>query len=150
MRATLFAAAFCLILAGGAAAQQQFSPDHSRAAAELVELLQLEKQTAAGFNTMTGQPGMLGDNPLADVVQEFVQEKLPWSKLQPEYVRLYAETFTEQELCELAAFYRTSLGQRVVETTPQLAAGVMEISQRLMMPHMGELQRRIMERLGGG
>jgi uncharacterized protein len=150
MRTTLIAAALSLLITASAAAQQSISPSHESAAAELVALLQLEQQTAAGMSMMTGQAGMMGDNPLADVVQEFVREKLPWSRLQPEYVRLYAQTFSEPELRELAAFYRTPIGRRVVETTPHLAAGAMEISQRLMMPHMGELQRRIMQRMGGG
>lgn len=53
-----------------------------------------------------------------------------------EMVPLYAETYTLDELHQLAAFYASPLGQKMQSTMPTLLTRSMEISQRVMMPRI--------------
>jgi len=69
---------------------------------------------------------------------------------QPEFVKLYQATFAEAEIRQLIVFYRTPLGQRLIEKQPELTRGTGLVYRRLMAPHMQELQQRMMSRMGVG
>jgi hypothetical protein len=152
MKRSVTIAMFLAGFAGTAAAQEPVvTASHERAAIEIVELLQLERMTAESFDVM--MQGMAAGDPAAaqmtDIMKEFFAEFMPWAKLKPEYVKIYASAYSEAELGELAAFLRTPLGRKWVDKTPELMQQSAEMSQRMVMPHMPELQRRIMARIGG-
>lgn len=150
--ALLAALALLLLLHVPVRAQESVDDSHQAAAAELVDLLKLEENTAASVDVM--METMIAQNPqfeeLRDVFEEFFDEYFRWENLRPEYVRLYAEAYTEAEIRELIAFYRTPVGRKSVDLMPMLMQRGAEIGQRQIQPHLGELQRRIMERVGGG
>lgn len=153
MRAIRIAVALLLLCTAAASAQEQAAPtSHERAASELIDVLRLEQMTAASITTMTD--AMLGQNPmlapLRDVFIGFFTEFMRWEELRPAYVRLYRESYTESELRELIAFYRTPIGQKTVELMPRLMQQGAEIGQKQLQPHLPELQRRIEARLRGG
>jgi hypothetical protein len=128
------------------------SATHERAAAELIDVLQLEKVTALSTELMI--QAMVDQNPafaqVRDVFVEFFREFMTWDRMQPEYVRLYQQAYTEREITELIAFYRTPVGRKTVELMPRLLQQGSEIGQRLIRPHLPELQRRVQVRIGGG
>ena len=49
-----------------------------------------------------------------------IRESLGWESLKPEYVRIYRESFTEEELKDLTAFYQTPTGRMLIEKQPIL------------------------------
>jgi hypothetical protein len=51
-----------------------------------------------------------------------------------ELVPLYARNFTAAEIRQMAAFYNTPVGTKMMRVMPQLAGEMMQISQRVMMP----------------
>lgn len=42
-----------------------------------------------------------------------MEESLSWQVLKEDYVAIYAQTFTEDELKGMLAFYKSSIGQSV-------------------------------------
>jgi hypothetical protein len=64
-----------------------------------------------------------------------------------EMVPLYANNFTAAEINELAAFYRTPIGRKMMASVPKIAAESMAISQRVVMPRMGKLMQDMMQEL---
>ena len=87
-----------------------------------------------------------------DVMRDFLRKYMTWESLKDEYALIYARTFTEPELRELTAFYRSPIGQKVATSLPQLMNEGAELGQRKGMEHMPELQQAILARLqqGGG
>ena len=57
--------------------------------------------------------------------------------------RLYAEVFTEGELRELTAFYRTELGQKMLVRLPEIMQRLMAITQRRLQEMVPSLLERI-------
>ncbi|MGD8319542.1 MAG: DUF2059 domain-containing protein [Gemmatimonadota bacterium] len=136
----------------GAAQEQPVMTTRQQAAAELVDLLRLEDAARASIEAMA--ESMASQTPafaeFGDVFAKFLTEFMSWDDLRPEYIRLYADAYTEDELHELIAFYETPVGRKTVELTPKLVKSGAEIGQRLIQPHLPELQRRIRARIGGG
>ena len=67
-------------------------------------------------------------------------EALRWDKLKDDYVALYAETFTAEEMKDLIAFYKSPTGQAFTRKQPELTRRTVEMSQKLMMQIMPKIQ----------
>lgn len=86
---------------------------------------------------------------LANQIAELCQQRLTWDILKPEYAKLYSDTFTEEEVAEIAAFYRTPGGQALVNKTPLMMNRSMEIvRERIteLMPEVNRLTRESLEK----
>ncbi|HSR53139.1 MAG TPA: DUF2059 domain-containing protein [Acidobacteriota bacterium] len=81
-----------------------------------------------------------------DVIQEFFHRYLTWETFKEPFTRIYAETFTTQELRELIAFYRTPTGQRFVQVQTEIVQKSSRLGQQVIEEHQGELMRAIQER----
>src|ERR1041385_1773987 len=64
-----------------------------------------------------------------------VREELSWDKLRPMYVQIYQQSFTQEEIDALTAFYRTPAGMAFVAKMP----AVMQRSMGAMQSRMGPL-----------
>jgi hypothetical protein len=72
------------------------------------------------------------------------RERLPAAINFPEYIEqsvypIYDKAFTEKELADLVAFYKSETGQKVLVTMPQLMTESMEIAQRVLIPKISKL-----------
>jgi len=67
------------------------------------------------------------------------QESLSWQKLQPEFVDMYASTYSEPEMDGILAFYRSPVGQEMVAKQPE----ILNKSQALTQEHMKEIQPKL-------
>lgn len=125
---------------------------HEAATAELIEVLQMREVTESSRDMMVET--MLAQNPMLqgmqDIFIDFFNEFLVWEEIQPEYVRLYMDAYTESEIRELIEFYETPVGRKTVELMPVLMQQGAEIGQRIIEPHLPELQRRVEARINGG
>ena len=55
-----------------------------------------------------------------DKYKNIVKEEFSWEKMMPDYSRIYRETFTEEELQSLIAFYESPTGQMFIRKTPEI------------------------------
>ncbi len=46
------------------------------------------------------------------------QEEMSWDKIKSHYLQIYAETFTQQEINDLIAFYKTPSGKAFIKKDP--------------------------------
>lgn len=72
------------------------------------------------------------------------RERLPAAVNFADYIEqsvypVYDKAFTENELVDLVAFYKSATGQKVLVMMPQLLAESMEIAQRVLIPKITKL-----------
>ena len=65
-------------------------------------------------------------------VMDVVNQKIEWKALEPDFINLYASTYTEEELDGIVAFYQSPIGQKMIEKTPTLTAKSTQITQQKM------------------
>ena len=126
-RAAVLAIAF-VAASGAAHAQQQPSPAAVASARELMEIKGIKtlvepvvvgvvEQTKGSI--LQTNPGLSKD--LDEVSAQLRTEYQPRiSEMTNEVVRLYAQRFTEQELKEAVAFYKTPAGRKMVTEEPRI------------------------------
>jgi len=85
-----------------------------------------------------------------DKLFDLILTRMSWAKIKPEYVKLYDETFTIEELKGITAFYRTPAGKAFVDKLPVVTQKAIELGQRVVSaaaPDIEHLTEEFMERL---
>ncbi|MCZ7591757.1 MAG: DUF2059 domain-containing protein [Kiritimatiellae bacterium] len=73
-------------------------------------------------------------------MMDLMSEAMSWDKLKDDYIALYAETFNEEELKALTAFYSSEAGRAYTAKQPELTRRSMEMSQRVIAKMMPQIQ----------
>ena len=74
-------------------------------------------------------------------IDAVVREEFGWAKLKPSFAAIYADTFTQEEVDGLIAFYEGPVGKALVAKTPQLT----QRSFQMMQQRMGPTMQRVMQ-----
>jgi len=78
---------------------------------------------------------------IAPKVNAVIREELSWAKLRPEFVQVYAETFSQAEIDAMIQFYSSPTGAGLVDKMPQVA----QRSAVMMQKRMGPVMQRVMQ-----
>jgi hypothetical protein len=70
-----------------------------------------------------------------------IAEKLSWENLKPSFIKIYSETFSEEEIGGIVDFYKSPAGQALTNKMPQLMQKSMAITQNLMSELMPEIAK---------
>ncbi|MDL2283937.1 DUF2059 domain-containing protein [Oxalobacter sp. OttesenSCG-928-P03] len=76
-----------------------------------------------------------------------IKEEMSWEKMKPQYVQIYAETFTQQEIDDLAAFYQTPSGKSFIKKQPLVIQRTSAISQEkmgVMLERFSSMMQKVM------
>ncbi|HXS11593.1 MAG TPA: DUF2059 domain-containing protein [Acidobacteriaceae bacterium] len=78
-------------------------------------------------------------------VMNLVNQKIGWKALEPDFIKLYASTYTEEELDGIIAFYKSPVGQRMMEKTPELMTKSTQITQQKMSELQPQLNQMVQD-----
>jgi uncharacterized protein len=125
------------------------SSSHVQAAEELLHTMKMD--TLMDQNIDTVVKAQVAQTPklakVEDVFRQFLVKYMRWEVLKPQMVTLYTDTFTEAELRDLNAFYKTPTGQKSITVMPELFQKGMAIGQKAVKEHVGELQEAVDKKL---
>lgn len=105
------------------------------------------KQMLEGRTDMTARQKQELETSMIEKSKAFsakFRERLPAAVNLAEYLEqsvypIYDRAFTEKELADLVAFYKSPTGQKVLVAMPQLMAESMEVAQRVLIPKVTKL-----------
>jgi len=69
------------------------------------------------------------------------REEFSWAKMEVIYNKIYQDSFTQEELDGMIAFYKTPAGQAVIKKMPVVMQASMQELQKSMGPFMQKLQQ---------
>jgi len=107
-------------------------------------------QSMPGMDQTTPAQKKLIDN-FQGQVNKLVDEATSWKALEPQYADLYAQTYTEEEIDGILAFYQSPAGKAMIAKTPELTSKGMAISQHMMgdlQPKINALLEQFMQQIG--
>jgi len=114
-------------------------------AEELLDLMGMKQQTQQTMTLMRHMqetqleqmrpqqpsgPGADQADQIRTKTMDIMEEELSWEKMKDDYVTIYAETFTEEELQGAVEFYRSPAGRKWIEKMPELTRRSLEVSQQ--------------------
>jgi uncharacterized protein len=151
--ALFLAAGFWAFLATASTAASA-APASRESVEELIRVMRLE-QTSDDSDSMMESMRAQIENQLdldapseerlaesREKVQAFIREELSWGKLRDLYVKVYAETYSQEEVDGQLAFYRSPEGQATLDKQPVLLEKTALAMQELMAGVMAKHANR--------
>ena len=74
-------------------------------------------------------------------ILDLVKARISWEKMRPQYVKLYSETFSDDEISGMLGFYQSPAGRAMLAKMPTLTTKIMQIAQAQMTDILPEIQR---------
>lgn len=130
---------------------------------ELIQVARLREQTQAMMQGMekdlaTNMDGMLAGVAGREVspatrqrmqgmqrqMVQILREEMAWEKIQPIYRQIYKESFTQEEIDGMLAFYRSPVGQAMLQKMPQVMKRSMQISRERLLPRVTQRMTQLM------
>ncbi len=121
--------------------------DRNKSVEELLEIMNMSEAMAGSIDQMVqvelqNNPALA---PYQQVMTQFFQKHLSYEQLKDEFVSIYADAFTADEVADMIAFYKTSTGQKTIELMPMLMAKGAQVGQAKVQDNLPELQSMIAE-----
>lgn len=95
-------------------------------------------QMTAGQNLNEKQRQII-DSAMAGFAQ-VIRDEMSWDRMRPMYVQLYQESFTQEEIDGLIAFYKSPTGAAFIEKMPAVVQRSMNLMQARLGPMMQKMQ----------
>ncbi|MCG6939484.1 MAG: DUF2059 domain-containing protein [Gammaproteobacteria bacterium] len=109
---------------------------------KLFRLTQMEKKIDESVDSVMQL--QLRQNPqLAQYSEEmhnFFTKYIGWNALKDDLANMYMQTFSEDELKKINDFYISPVGQKVINSLPQLVQQRNQLAMQRLQQHIGELQ----------
>jgi len=127
------------------------TPGQIKAATELMQVMHADKTLkdamSAAFDVQVQNNPALA--PYRGAMQEFADKYFTWEVMGPPLTTAYTQVFTESELKELIAFYKTPIGQKLSSQAATLAAKGQAIALAVVQAHQGDLADLIRKQQSG-
>ena len=94
--------------------------------------------------TLSAQEQQTVDALRAKVVA-LTAEQISWEVMEPMYLKIYRDSFSQSEIEGILAFYKTPAGQAVVEKLPLLQQNMMSYLQQRMAVLLPQIQQMAKE-----
>jgi len=81
---------------------------------------------------------------------QIIKQEMSWEKMKAPMIAIYMKHYTESEIADMVAFYKTQTGQSMIKKMPLVMNDTMMMSQSLMkdiMPKMQALSVELKEKL---
>ena len=105
---------------------------------------QMKAMTASQFNSMNlSAEERKTTQDMQDRIVALVVER--WGKMRPMLVKVYADTYTEEEVDGILAFYKSPAGQAMLQKMPALMQRSMAVGQQMVADLMPEIQKMAAE-----
>lgn len=112
-----------------------------------IQMEQMTRQSMAAVTkgrTLPAEQQRIMDAKARKFMQS-LREEMSWEKMRPMYLQVYRETFTQEEIDGLVAFYKSPAGLAFIEKMPLVMQKSMTLIQSHMAPFMERMRATIDE-----
>jgi hypothetical protein len=141
-----------LALAAACAIPSTLSADeksHRKAAEELLLATNIESQMRTTIDQSIGLQIKANPQlaPMRGAFDRFFAKYMSWDSLKDDVISMYTGAFTEAELKEITAFYKTPTGKKMVQKMPELMSKGMQLGVSRVQANQAELQQMIQDEM---
>ena len=112
--------------------------------ANVDQVMRRSMETSMQGHQLSPEQRQAVDGAAAKFIQ-VMREEMTWDKLRPLYVQIYQESFTQEEIDGLIAFYESPAGVAFVEKMPVVMQKSMSIMQSRMAAMMEKMKAAMKE-----
>jgi len=111
-------------------------------AEKILEYIEISDCFSRSIDAMLGQLGFAsGSSPEElEVVRDFMNKYINMETLREDYLKMYVEVFTLEQLKGIESFYSTPIGQVLLDKSPEIMSRSAAIGSRIVEENQVELQ----------
>lgn len=121
------------------------SNSHRQAAEELLKVSNLsstmDRMIMQMVEMQLQQKPMM--EPYRDILLQFFNKHLSYSSIKYDFIDIYTEEFSEQELREIIKFYKTPVGKKTITKLPILMQKGAQVGMAKVRTHQQELREML-------
>jgi hypothetical protein len=125
--------------------QAQTNSSHYKAAETLMQTMNMKQILDESLNQMLAM--QIKNNPSLEsaepTLKAFFGKYMSWEGLKEDYIKIYMAEFTEKELKDMNAFYKTETGKKMAARQATIAMKGAQLGQEKVQAHMSELQEML-------
>jgi hypothetical protein len=156
MKKLAMAAAFCLLTPKLAFAAPETKVTE-KSVNELMTLTNVDRVIESIYGQMdqmmAGMAQQMGIQPSEQAtfdqymnkLSTLIRQEVTWEKLKTPMMAVYIDNFTQKEIDDMVAFYKTESGRSMISKMPAVMQQSMQISQQKMMALMPQVREMAME-----
>jgi len=118
---------------------------HLQAARDLLLAMHVDQSYATMVDQVLN--AQLKEHPellqMRDPMKQFLNKYMGWDAMKDDLATIYANTFTEDELKQITAFYNTPAGSKLAASASQLTTQGIQLGQQRVADHIEELRELI-------
>ena len=154
-----------LLVGAGLCAVCQAAPPTEQSIGALLEVSKTQQVTAR-LITITAQSvrqgmnaALKGETPtekqqhdmdaIAAKFAQTMRDALSWDSVRPVYIQVYQETFTQNEVDDLTAFYKSPAGAALLDKMPTVFQKTSTLMQQRIAPYMDQMHADIAKIVAG-
>ena len=146
MASLSFSLVFASLLASGQALTKEAKIERLLALTQADTIMdqvfsQMKSMTTSFMPTGTTTEQRAKAQQTQEKILDLLKSRISWDKMRAQYVSLYSETFSDEEIDGMLAFYQSPAGRAMLDKTPVLMAKTMALVQSQMTDIMPEIQR---------
>jgi uncharacterized protein len=84
-------------------------------------------------------------NLMREKIMGMFRQQFAWDNLKEDYIKIYTEMFTEQELKDLVTFYKSPAGRKFAEKQPELINKSLELGREKGLALVPQIEQTIRE-----
>jgi hypothetical protein len=97
-------------------------------------------QTAMKTQALREIPADADKAAIEQKISQILSQRLSWDRLKPDFVKNYADAFTEEELDAVLAFYKSPAGQAMVTKIPDVMSKAVRLAQQALQEAQPEIR----------
>lgn len=118
---------------------------HRQEVETLFRLIHMEQKIDDSVQTVAQlqirqEPALAGKQ---EILTAFLEKYIGWNAIKDDLAAMYLQTFTEEELKAMNAFYITPTGQKVITIVPQLVQQRNRLAMQRLQEHIDELREAV-------
>jgi uncharacterized protein len=107
---------------------------------QMEERMKSSTQQALQGQTVSAEQQRIIDN-MQNRTIALLKQEMSWEKLEPMYFRIYRESFTQEDIDGMLAFYRTPAGRSLLMKMPVVMQQSMTETQRMILPLVQQMRK---------
>lgn len=147
---TLFAAAIASTIAVSLASNATAdTKSHRKAAEDLLTAMGVEAQMTKAIDTQLDAQAKMAPQLAAmkEPMKKFFDKYMSYASMKEDLITNYVDAFSEEDLKEITAFYKTPIGKKLVAKTPELTSKATELGTKRVSENQGELMKMLTEEM---
>lgn len=102
------------------------------------QIVQVQNQF---FNVIANQNPTFAKH--KELVKQWAQESFSWDEMKVGLAEVYKRHYTEDEIEQMVAFYKTPLGKKIIVTLPQVFSESAQVGMMVAQKNQSKLQEMI-------